>query len=236
MLELLTIRHAQASFDADDYDQLSSRGDIQAQRLGEFLAADHGLGFEVVVVGAMNRHQQTWTAIERAYAAQSRPLPEAIIDPAFNEFDHGAVLSAFLKKYPEHPATHRGRMPDKTDRSGIAHFIMSALQAWSQGLLEEELDEGWFAFQRRVRQGLSALFAAHAGRERVLLVSSGGVIAQIAAYALAVPDARLIDFNVSLMNTGMSTFQWRGATLHLQNWNTLPHLTGVDGRTLHTFF
>ncbi|MBK8285449.1 MAG: histidine phosphatase family protein [Ahniella sp.] len=236
MLELLTIRHAQASFDADDYDQLSTRGELQAARLGAFLAADHGLGFEVVVVGAMNRHQQTWAAIEQAYGAQSRPLPEAIIDPAFNEFDHGAVLSAFLKKYPEHPASHRGRMPDKSDRSGIAQFIMSALQAWSQGLLEDELDEGWFGFQRRVRQGIAELFKTHAGRERVMLVSSGGVIAQIAGHALAVPDARLIDFNLSLMNTGMSTFHWRGASLHLQNWNTLPHLVGVEGRALHTYF
>lgn len=92
MTEILAIRHAQASFDADDYDQLSPLGEDQALRLGRWLAADRDIGFDAVVVGAMRRHQQTLAGIEQAFAEAGRTLPEAEIDAGFNEFDHGAVL------------------------------------------------------------------------------------------------------------------------------------------------
>ena len=70
MTEILAIRHAQASFDADDYDQLSPLGEDQALRLGRWLAADRDIGFDAVVVGAMRRHQQTLAGIEQAFAEQ----------------------------------------------------------------------------------------------------------------------------------------------------------------------
>ncbi|MEQ9737575.1 MAG: phosphoglycerate mutase family protein, partial [Algiphilus sp.] len=52
------IRHGQASFGKADYDQLSSTGMQQASRLGEALSMrlPHP---DVVVAGAMLRHQQT---------------------------------------------------------------------------------------------------------------------------------------------------------------------------------
>ncbi|PJA39262.1 MAG: histidine phosphatase family protein, partial [Lysobacterales bacterium CG_4_9_14_3_um_filter_62_6] len=39
---------------------------------------------------------------------------------------------------------------------------------------------------------------------RILLVSSGGVIAQLAQHALQVPDQQAIDFNLSLQNSAIS--------------------------------
>nr|MBN3727416.1 histidine phosphatase family protein [Burkholderia sp. Ac-20379] len=38
MSEIVLIRHAQASFEADDYDCLSPRGETQAARLGAWMA------------------------------------------------------------------------------------------------------------------------------------------------------------------------------------------------------
>lgn len=235
MLELLTIRHAQASFDADDYDQLSAKGELQAERLGAHLAADPGYTFDAVIVGAMKRHEQTLAAIQAAYDAANRDLPNAVTMAAFNEFDHGAVLSAFLSKYPDHPSLVAGRMPAKEDRSAVAQFIAAGLIAWAQGLLDDRLAESFQAFQQRVHGGLFELMQQHTGRTRLLLVSSGGVIAQIAGLALQVPPARTIDFNLSLMNTGLCSFHWRGASLHLSSWNSLPHLAGADGRAMQTF-
>lgn len=235
MLELLTIRHAQASFDADDYDQLSSKGEAQAARLGQHLAADPGYTFDAVIVGAMKRHEQTLSAIQQAFAEVERSLPTPLVMPEFNEFDHGAVLSAFLSKYPDHPSVVAGRMPAKEDRTRISQFIAAGLMAWAQGLLDDRLPEGFAAFQQRVQAGMQQLMQANQGRTRLLLVSSGGVIAQIAGLALQVPAARTIDFNLSLMNTGLCSFQWRGASLHLSSWNSLPHLSGPDGRAMQTF-
>ncbi len=39
MSEIVLIRHAQASFEAADYDRLSPRGEVQAAKLGAWMAA-----------------------------------------------------------------------------------------------------------------------------------------------------------------------------------------------------
>lgn len=235
MTEILAIRHAQASFDADDYDRLSERGEIQAGRLGAYLAADPGFGFDTLVVGAMRRHQQTLDAIVAAYTAAGRTLPEALVEPDLNEFDHGAVMAAYLAEYPDHP-TWQGRMPDRADRGNISFFLAEALHAWAAGELEQHLAEGWYPFRQRILDALRRIVLNHHHGGRVLLVSSGGVIAQLARIALEVPDVRTIDFNLSLRNSAISEFRLRGEHLHLRSFNNLPHLAQPADRGLWTHF
>ncbi|MDZ4123020.1 MAG: phosphoglycerate mutase family protein, partial [Hydrogenophaga sp.] len=47
---LYLVRHGQASFGADDYDQLSEMGQRQSRRLGEYWA-ERGVGFDAVITG-----------------------------------------------------------------------------------------------------------------------------------------------------------------------------------------
>jgi broad specificity phosphatase PhoE len=235
MVTLLAIRHAQASFDADNYDVLSPRGEVQAERLGQFLASDPEFGVDRVVCGDMFRHRQTLAAIQNAFAAAQRDLPEARFDGEFNEFDHGAVIEHFLAEFPGHPE-FAGRMPPKSDRAGIARFLASALQSWAQGELEHRLEEGWHAFGARIARARQRLLDESRSGERVLLVSSGGVIAKLAQAALEVSDTRTIDFNLSLMNSAISEFIWRDQHLRMRSWNTLPHLAQHTERQLWSHF
>lgn len=235
MTEILAIRHAQASFDADEYDQLSSRGEQQAERLGQYLAADPDYGFDTILCGAMQRHRQTLAAIESAFELAKRSLPEAEIEPGLNEFDHGAVLAAYLAEFPDHP-TWRGRMPEKADRSGIIQFLTEALRCWCGGRLEHRLAEGWFPFQQRVNTVITRLKSQYAHGGRILLISSGGVISQLAQHALKVPDTHAIEFNLSLRNSGIAEFQLNQNALRLKTWNALPHLAQHADRPLWTYF
>lgn len=235
MNHVLAIRHAQASFDADDYDQLSARGLEQAERLAVYLAADPEFGFDAIVCGAMRRHRQTLDAIEAAFTDVGRALPEIEIDADLNEFDHGAVMAAFLAEFPEH-AIWRGQMPDKADHSGIVQFLAAALQAWAAGQLEHRLREGWQPFRVRIARAISRVVNRQVTGGRILLVSSGGVIAQMAQHALQVPDHKAIDFNLSLQNSAISEFRVRDQQLHMKSWNTLPHLSAHSDRRLWTHF
>ena len=70
MGQLLLVRHGQASFGADDYDQLSDLGKKQSIRLGEYWqhkAAEQAdaepVKFEAVFMGSLKRHRQTWEGI-----------------------------------------------------------------------------------------------------------------------------------------------------------------------------
>ena len=236
MTEILAIRHAQASFDADDYDQLSPLGEDQALRLGRWLAADRDIGFDAVVVGAMRRHQQTLAGIEQAFAEAGRTLPEAEIDAGFNEFDHGAVLSAFLATHPQHRPADRDALPGPKDRMQVARYLLAALRHWARGAMEAQLDEGWFAFRARIAAATSRLTERHHGRERVLLISSGGVIAQLAQRALDVADQRSVDFNIAIRNAAISEFVIFDGGLRLLSFNQLPHLSAPGERKLWTHF
>lgn len=236
MTEILAIRHAQASFDADDYDQLSPLGEDQSLRLGQWLAAQRDIGFDAIVVGAMRRHQQTLSGIEQAFAEAQRSLPEIEIDAGFNEFDHGAVLSAFLAAHPQHRPADRGALPGPRDRMQVARYLLAALRHWASGAMDTQLDEGWFAFRARIAQAMSRLIERHGGRDRVLLVTSGGVIAQLAQRALDVPDLRSVDFNIAVRNSAISEFVVFEDSLRLLSFNQLPHLSAPGERALWTHF
>jgi broad specificity phosphatase PhoE len=82
MGNLYFVRHGQASFGADDYDQLSELGSRQSVRLGEYLA-EKGLQFEAVYTGSLKRHIQTYGGIQTGMATLA-PQATALVTPCTN--------------------------------------------------------------------------------------------------------------------------------------------------------
>ena len=67
------VRHGQASFGADDYDQLSDLGRRQSVRLGEYFL-EKGIHFDVLMAGTLRRHKQTMEGILQGLARQHEHL------------------------------------------------------------------------------------------------------------------------------------------------------------------
>jgi len=59
---LYLVRHGQASFGADDYDQLSALGRRQSERLGQYLA-QRDVRIDAAITGTLQRQRQTWDSI-----------------------------------------------------------------------------------------------------------------------------------------------------------------------------
>ena len=89
MGQLYLVRHAQASFGAADYDQLSALGERQSLRLGQYFA-ERGLRFDAILIGTLRRHAQTLDSILQGMGTQSEPLTW----PGLNEYDSAAVIEA----------------------------------------------------------------------------------------------------------------------------------------------
>jgi broad specificity phosphatase PhoE len=222
-MTLLLIRHGQASYGAADYDQLSERGRLQSQRLGQWLArGDHR--FEAVVVGGMRRHRQTAEGIAEAFAKQGHTLPEPVVDEGFAEFDHEAVFGAYIARNEDNPIVVASRSGHPRD---VAPMLHAALQAWAQDELPG-LPETWEAFGQRV-QAAGERLQALAGDREALVLSSGGVISRLAQIALKVPASSAIELNLSLRNTAVSEFRPFAGRLRMNTWNALPHLHGERG-------
>lgn len=227
-MALLFVRHAQASYGTDDYDRLSTLGWAQAGHLGAWLAREPQ-HFARVRVGAMRRHRETFEAVRRAFADAGHALPEPEEDPDLNEFDHGAVIRAFLTERAD--ADLRARAASH-DPAVVGPMLYAAILAWANDELDA-VPERWRVFGDRVARAGAA--AAHATADgATLVVSSGGVIARLAQQALDVPAARAVDLNLAIRNASINEFSARHGALRFGSFNTLPHL--AHDRRLWTYF
>lgn len=213
---LLLVRHGQASFLADDYDQLSPLGERQCERLGRYFAA-RGLGFEAVYTGTLRRHAQSLAAIAQALAA----LPAAQVLPALDEYDAHALVTASGRNVDTLPSRD-------TDEGRRAHFrlLRDGLVAWMEGRCQPPSMPSWVDFSTGIAAVLDRIRREHAGH--VLVVSSGGPIATAVGQVLATPPQSVIELNMRMRNSALTEFAFTPKRHALVVFNALPHLEGVD--------
>jgi broad specificity phosphatase PhoE len=212
MAELVLVRHAQASFGADDYDKLSELGWRQSRWLGEYFA-ERGIAFDRVVRGSLRRHAETIAGIAEGLG---RAL-DAAEDARLNEYDAHALLTAHLKGEAK---------PQGGDRREHFRILRAALYAWTDGELDLASQHRFDTFRGRVLDALAALRAGEA--RRVLVVSSGGPISTVLADVLGMPLRGVVDLNLQTRNTGITELQAGANRIHFVSFNNVPHLDRPD--------
>lgn len=207
---LYLVRHGQASFGADDYDQLSSIGHRQSLRLGEYFA-QKGVTFEAAITGTLRRHAQTYAGICEGAAIQL----EALVWPGLNEYDSAAVIAAI---HPEKLAR-----PD-TPELYRHHFrlLRNGLSQWMNGAVSPTGMPHYTDFVGGVRTALDHVRTSFSGN--VLLVSSGGPIATAVGHILGAPPEASIEMNMRIRNSALTEFVFTPKRYSLLTFNTLPHL------------
>ena len=218
---LYLVRHGQASFGADDYDQLSDLGHRQSRRLGEYLRWRHGdaLHLDAVLTGTLRRQRQTWDGIA-AGAGLDTPRTEW---PGLNEYDSHAVIHAIhpdpLPK-PDTPELYRHHF----------RLLCDALAQWMGGTISPESMPDWNGFSDGVHQVLEEIRHEHSG-QNVLLVSSGGPISTAVGQVLGTSPEVTIALNMRLRNIAVTEFTISPKRLMLQTFNTLNHLDAPEHRS-----
>ncbi len=216
---LYLVRHGQASFGADDYDQLSELGMRQSVLLGEHFA-HHALKFDAILTGSLKRHVQTLQGIlqgmkDEHAAAQPAPL----VWPGLNEYDSAAVVAAI------HPAP----LP-KADTPEMyrQHFrlLRDGLTQWMAGTISPrgmpsyaEWRDGIVGALDHVRRNVDG---------NVLIVSSGGPISTAVGHVLGTSPETTIELNLRIRNTAITEFAYTPKRHMLVSYNALPHLGGRE--------
>lgn len=215
---LYLVRHGQASFGADDYDQLSARGYEQARRLGAYWR-ERGMQFDAVITGTLRRHVQTLQGI--AEGLQMAPQPLAL--PALNEYDSAALIAAI---HP-HPLP-----PTDTPELYKQHFrlLCDAIAQWMGGTISPVGMPAWVDFAAGVRGVLDHVRKHHVGHN-VLLVSSGGPISTAVGEVLSTPPEVTIALNMRIRNSAVTEFSIAPKRLMMQTFNTLAHLDSDEHRS-----
>ena len=210
------VRHGQASFGADDYDQLSDLGQRQSVRLGEYFKA-RGQRFDAVIMGSLRRHAQTWEGIRTGLGNTTL---QPLVWPGLNEYDSAAVIAAI---HPQPLAK-----PD-TPELYKHHFrlLRDGLTQWMAGTVTPRGMPSYDGFVAGVTGALDLVRREHVGKN-VLIVSSGGPISTAVGHILGTSPETTIELNLRIRNTAVSEFGFNPKRHHLVTYNTLPHLDGAD--------
>ena len=218
---LYLVRHGQASFGADDYDNLSALGRQQSVRLGEYWR-NRGMTFDAVLVGTLKRHAQTLDGLLEGLGTAARPIQW----PGLNEYDSAAVIATIhpepLEK-PDTPELYRHHF----------RLLRDALTQWMNGVTSPKGMPSYVDFQKGVTSALDHVRTQCDGN--VLLVSSGGPISTAVGHVLGTTPETTIELNLRIRNASITEFAFTPKRHMLVTYNTLPHLDHADHASWITY-
>ncbi|NJS35319.1 MAG: histidine phosphatase family protein [Brachymonas sp.] len=214
MPTLTLVRHAQASFGAADYDNLSPLGYQQSQQLGDYFRRK-SKKLDAVYVGTLRRHAQTLAGIAQGLT----DLPQPQLRPGLNEYDSDAVVAAI---HPE--PLSRERTPENYRH----HFrlLRQGLAAWMNGTAQPQGMPTYPDFVKGITDVLDEVRAqfGQSDAANILLVSSGGPISTAVGQVLGTSAETTIELNLRIRNTSLTEFAFTPKRHMLVTYNTLPHL------------
>jgi broad specificity phosphatase PhoE len=219
---LYLVRHGQASFGADDYDQLSELGERQSVRLGEYFA-EREIHFDGLIAGTLQRHKQTLAGILRGM----KRAGEHLAWEGLNEYDSEAVIAT----------VHPDKLEKPTSPEMVRHhfrLLRDGLAQWMAGTTTPRGMPTYPEFVAGVAGALDHVRANHNG-QNVLVVTSGGPISTAVGYVLRTPPETTIELNLRIRNTSITEFAFTPKRHVLVGYNAIPHLDAPQRKDWVTY-
>jgi broad specificity phosphatase PhoE len=231
MSVIYLIRHGQASFGTDNYDQLSAVGREQSAILGSYFAA-LGEPIHRIYTGTLERQRETAQLIAAALSPNPPPLA---VEPALDEYDSESILRAFAASLTPAQLAEAGWPGLHGDRRRFQFFLERAARAWVEAQIVAEGMLPWRGFHGRIVAAIEQIMRTE-GRGKTLLVStSGGVIGTIVAHVLGLANHIGIELNWAVHNASITRLIYNADKVSLSMFNGLPHLDQEGRRRLITY-
>ncbi|MEP5151689.1 histidine phosphatase family protein [Planktotalea sp.] len=207
MAQITLVRHGQANSDSQDeqgYDKLSPLGHEQAAWLGAHMR-ETKQEFDSVYCGTLRRHVETTAGM------QAEEYAPVIQDARLNELAYFDLSNAY--------ETMTGTQTPNTREEFIEH-MPRLLIAWKDGLLKD-VPESFAAFEDRVNTALENIAARS---DRALVITSGGLIANVTRQVMDLDMYAYARMCLAVMNTSTHRVTRVGAHLALTQFNNIAHL------------
>ena len=222
MATIYLVRHGQASFGKENYDQLSPRGWEQGRILGRWLAGKVEPG--AVFGGNLQRHRETVEAITTGYGVS---LPDMQVLEGLNEFDHLEVVERLRPEWADKQVMARDLASFPKPARAFQQAFEKAVTRWVSGEFDQEYSETWNGFRQRVGHALDQLIELADGAD-VIVSTSGGPIAVIAQRLLELSDHKALEMNNVIANTSVSRILYSGPRRSQAVFNNYSHLEAED--------
>ncbi len=230
MSTLYLVRHGQASFGTDNYDQLSPVGREQVELLGQFFA-ESGEKIDRVYSGSLQRQRETAQILTSALGL-SEPI---VADEAFDEYDSDVILRRFAASLTPRELQEAGWPALKSDRRRFQFFLEQAAKAWVEARIEAEDLLPWHGFHGRIKAGLENIMRSEGRSKTLILSTSGGVIGTTVAHVLGLTNHMAVELNWAIHNASITRLIYNAEKVTLSMFNALPHLERAGRRQLITY-
>jgi broad specificity phosphatase PhoE len=218
MPEITMVRHGQAKQNAtseEDYDRLSELGRTQAKWAGEHFR-NLQLSFDVIVTGTLTRQIDTQILMNI-----DTKIP-VVRDERFNEirlYDlAGLIKRQFGVYFPE-------------DELSFKRHLNLTFKKWENGEILNP-PETFENYKTRVLEGLNEIKDLG---EKILLVTSGGIIAMAIKHTLDLTTEALGNCLLASCNTGVTKLLHYDQSFIISQINALPHLETPERWTKRTY-
>ena len=218
MPEITMVRHGQAKQNAtseEDYDRLSELGRTQAKWAGEHFR-NLQLSFDVIVTGTLTRQIDTQILMNI-----DTKIP-VVRDERFNEirlYDlAGLIKRQFGVDFPE-------------DELSFKRHLNLTFKKWENGEILNP-PETFENYKSRVSEGLNEIKDLG---EKILLVTSGGIIAMAIKHTLDLTTEALGNCLLASCNTGVTKLLHYDQSFIISQINALPHLETPERWTKRTY-
>lgn len=234
MATIYLVRHGQASFGEDDYDQLSPLGRRQAEVLASYLDLS-GIEFDAVYSGNLRRQSGTAGIV---IARHGRSVPHHI-DPRFNEVRNDEQIERLMpevsRRHPEIRALMERGLKSSRDYQKV---IEAVFNFWISPDCEATDIQSWSEFSEHARDALRDVMSAQGAGKTIGIFSSGGTIATIVAQVLGLDESLTYRFYEPMINCSVTRLFYSSERVSLSYFNDhsfLDVLGRQNGEQLVTY-
>jgi broad specificity phosphatase PhoE len=233
MTTLYLIRHGQASFGQENYDQLSELGQQQAAHMGNVLA-NRLPKFDAVYLGTMLRHQQTAKNCLDGFE-QVFEQAEVVFDAGWNEYDHQDILRQYRPEFITSKSMMEYISKQSNPKKSFEADFNGAINRWIAGENIQDYVESWGAFTDRVHLALRDTLAGTADKKHIAVFTSGGPISLVTQHLLGVPQEKIMQMNWTLLNCGVTKVVSTGSRLFVASLNEHTHFEAAEHKHFITY-
>jgi broad specificity phosphatase PhoE len=221
MSTLWIIRHGQASFGDANYDRLSALGETQSRILGQHFRRT-GVVFDRAYTGDMDRQKETAKIV---LGEMNGNVPSPSADPAFNEYDHHAIITALLPGLLEDDPAMNDILPKIfSDNREFQKMFGRIVDRWVSGDYETPGTEPFREYVARVENGLSRVAESAENGTNTAVFTSGGVVTVAMKASLGLSDGEAMRLGWWVKNTAVTVLERRKGRFNLMSFNGLAHL------------
>ena len=234
MASIYLIRHGQASFGAENYDNLSELGRLQATLTGEHLARV-GVSFDAAYCGTLQRQRDTGALALAAQAGEIELTVDARLDEVRNDEHLEYLLPKVIAAQPEiGEIVEQGLNSSKR----FQKVIEAVFNHWVSDECDEPNIQSWHEYSSGVHSMLKDIIKNEGSGKAVAVFTSGGTIAAFTAAVLGLPGTATYQFYEPVFNCSITQLFYSSSKVSLSYFNDcsfLRELSAARGESLVTY-